>query len=131
MRPSHKLLLFSSQEYSMISQSGLRVHVLTLSQDLVYVFGSSIVSVYAMWPISVRLNRSMVCNWSLCGCPMVSILVLPLKPMVSITSVSSSQWPTEFPNHVGSGFLGWGRPSIGVTWNQLFCSYSIAMYLSF
>src|SRR5580698_2398571 len=110
MRPSYKLLLFSSHEYSMISHSGLSVHVLTLSQGLVYVLGSSMVSVYAMWPRSVRRKRSMVCSWSLCGCPIVSILVLPLKPIVSITNVSPSQCPTEFPNHVGSGFLGCGRP---------------------
>jgi hypothetical protein len=33
--------------------------------------------------------------------------------MVSITSVSPSQWPTEFPIQVGSTFLG-GRDRDGI-----------------
>src|SRR6185436_12087893 len=108
MRPSHKLLLFSSHEYSSTSHSGRRIHVRTLSQDLVYAFGSSMVMVYAMWPRSVRRKRSIVCNWSLIGWPIVSTLVLPLNEVVSITKVSPSQWPTESPNQLGSASLRCG-----------------------
>ncbi len=41
IRPSHRFLLFSSQEYSIISQSGLRVKVRVLFHRFVKVLGSS------------------------------------------------------------------------------------------
>jgi len=44
MRPSQRLLLFSSQEYSIISQSGRSVNVRVLFHVLVKVFGSSTIT---------------------------------------------------------------------------------------
>ena len=44
---------------------------------------------------------------------MVSRRVQPLKPRVSMTSVSPSQRPTEWPNHCGFGSFGCSRPSVG------------------
>src|SRR5262249_18729953 len=62
MRPPHRLLLFSSQEYSMISQSGLRVKVRALVNGLVYAFGSSTMTSYLMWPRSGRVKRCTTCS---------------------------------------------------------------------
>ncbi len=44
IRPSHRLLLFSSQEYSIISQSGRSVSVRTFFHGFVNVFGSSTIT---------------------------------------------------------------------------------------
>src|SRR2546428_12037457 len=44
IRPSQRLLLFSSQEYSIISQSGLSVNVRVFVPDLVKVLGSSTIT---------------------------------------------------------------------------------------
>jgi hypothetical protein len=43
IRPSQRLLLFSSQEYSIISQSGRSVNVRVLFQGLANVLGSSMI----------------------------------------------------------------------------------------
>src|SRR5215471_14922055 len=128
MCPLRRSLLFSSQEYSRISVL-ISVNVRSFFHGFVYAFGSSIVTVYAMWPASVRLNVCTMCSASLCGCPIVSSRVLPLNPIVSTMSVSPSQRPTDSPNHVGSGFFECSRFNF-TTWNQEFCSNSKPMYLS-
>ena len=59
---------------------------------------------------------------SLWGWPAVSSRVLPLKLLLCTTNVSPSQCPTESPNHDGSTFFACGRPSMGISLNQVFCS---------
>ena len=41
----------------------------------------------------------------------MSSQVLPFCPIVSTTNVSLSQWPIEYPIHVGCGFFG-KRPPV-------------------
>src|SRR5439155_1364768 len=53
---------------------------------------------------SPSLNRSVMCNLSLCSWPAPSNHVRSLMPTVSTTSVSPSHFPTEYPNQAG-----WGR----------------------
>src|ERR1051326_1656377 len=60
---------------------------------------------------------------------MVSRRVLSFKPATSITSVSPSHLPTEFPNQVGSRFLGWSRPSVGMERKICHDSYRITTRL--
>src|ERR1019366_4187158 len=64
------------------------------------------------------------CSASVCLYPPGSS-VLSLNPMVSTTSVSPSQRPTESPIQVGSGSAGCGVPSIGITRNKCGYSYTI------
>jgi hypothetical protein len=40
--------------------------------------------------------------------------VLGLKPVVSITNVAPSQWPTELPFHCGSCGPGGALPSVRI-----------------
>ena len=63
-----------------------------------YAPGSSTVTLISMWPMSLRVQRSMVCSCSVCGCPRRSNQNLSLKPTVSMTSVSPSNEPMEWPN---------------------------------
>src|SRR6185295_704872 len=63
IRPSQKLLLFSSQEYSMIWVSVRSVKVRLLPQSSVKVLGSWMVTSYAMWPRSVRVKCSVISIW--------------------------------------------------------------------
>ena len=58
---------------------------------------TSLVSV----PMFTRVHRSIVCSCSVCGVPCRSNQNLSLKPTVSMTSVSLSNHPIEWPNQVG------------------------------
>ena len=68
----------------------------------------------SMCPIFGRVNRSVMRRDSVPGSPFMSSQVLPFCPMVSTTNVSLSQWPIEYPIHVGCGSLGSGLPSVKI-----------------
>ena len=51
----------------------------------------------------IGVKRSIRCNASLWKFPALSNQFLPLKRVTSTTSVSPSQWPTEWPMYVSSG----------------------------
>ena len=64
------------------------------------VLGSSMMWTISMWPMSVRVMRSVTFISAECGMPAASIQVMSFWPTVSTTSVSPSQWPIESPSHV-------------------------------
>ena len=52
-----------------------------------------------------QMNASLICV----STPTGSITPLPLKPIVSMTSVLPSHFPTESPMYEGSTYFGWSR----------------------
>src|SRR5206468_433247 len=116
-----RIVIWLSQNASSNSVSGRRTNGILFVHGFTYAFGSSIVTVSSMWPKSVRLNRSVTCKASLFG-QACSALSQPRSwnPVLSTTNVSPSHLPTEYPNHVGSLSLafGRGRPSVN-TWQNI------------
>src|SRR5436190_9931167 len=104
--PGSLILLFSSQTYSFNDQSAWRVRAREDVHGCRYVFGSSIVTSYAIVSGPVRRYFSTTCSASLCWWPSVSTQVLSLKPTASTTSVSPSHLPTESPMNVASRSAG-------------------------
>src|SRR6202049_24982 len=80
-------------------------------QGLSHVVGSSTVNWYMILSLAAREKRSTRCNFSLE--PRKAVIFVKL--VVSTTSVSPSQWPTESPCHWRIFCGRWGLPSVGMT----------------
>src|SRR6185436_3420937 len=90
----------------------------------VYAPGSVTVASYRMLLASIGMNRSTTCSWCVTTPPNSSSQVLPLRFLVSITSVSPSQWPTESPCHSRIESSRCLRPSSGT------CRHDMRSYSS-
>src|SRR4051812_17740223 len=110
-------LLFSVQTYSSNSVSGTYRNSYFAVHGFAYAPGSSIVVSRSIVPKFRRCHFSVTRNCSVCGCPPESIQLLSFCPAVSITSVSPSQCPTEYPSHDGCISSGNFRPSINTSRN--------------
>src|SRR5580765_5512217 len=116
--------LFSSHEYSITTSfAGFRRHVRTFIQSRLYAFGSCTVTVCSIVFESFRRSVFVITICLLCGWPLVSSFVYPLKPFVTMTSVSPSQCPVDRPVHDSGKSSGHLNLSfVGTQWNHVFCS---------
>ena len=80
---------------------------------LVYAPGSSIVTLFSMWPRSFRVHRSIVCSCSVCGCPAIEPELVVVADRVDDQRVLSHR-PIEWPYQVGSRSAGCLRPSMKI-----------------
>src|SRR5262249_36501850 len=105
--------IYSNISPPLIQEDGVfSVIVQRPDQGAVYAPGSSMVYSYESVFRFGREIRSVMCSCSVVGKDPATHC-FSLKPTLSITSVSPSQCPTEWPKKVGrrSSPAGWGRPS--------------------
>jgi hypothetical protein len=103
-------LLFS-QMFSIRFSPGARTNGKTTFHGFPKTSGSSYVTSTVIVPIVVRVHRSLICMFAVCGSEGMPSHDLSLNPIESTTSVSPSHVPIECPIHVGSMSDGCGRPS--------------------